>query len=757
MKLMGIWVWSALSVALASGCAMLESPPASAPDRTVLGTGSTEMDSQSPGRSAIPLAGVTIDLTAGPASTFVPAAALGAGLDGHSRGDADAIYRPATRRAMLSAGLRPLTYRLRTELAIQAWHWNPRGHWSDGKHARGYWTSDDRAGAPIRVSFGYRLPRRGNTIDQAENNGYSRLADGNPRTFWKSNPYLDHRYTGEDDSRHPQWLIADLGTRTPVNAIRIAWGTPHAVRYQVQYWEGEDPDDPDEYPEGRWQTFPSGAVARGGGGDITLRLARDAIPVRFLRVLLEESSATAPPGAKDPRDALGYAAREVSIGTLDAAGQLRDAVRHATTRDAQTRFFVSSTDPWHRAGDLDPAVEQPGVDRVFTSGLTRGLPMLVPVGVLYDTPENGAALLRYLRWRGYPLRGVELGEEPDGQYAAPEDYGALYLQAADALRAVDPTATLGGPSFQSLWDEPMLAWSGTAVAPDRPWLARLLAYLQGRGRTADLGFLSFEWYPFDKVCEPTAPQLRQGPALLTAALAELHNQGLPRDTPLLMTEYGYSAFSTQMEVDLPGALFNADVVGTFLTLDGTTAYLYGYEPSPIYKGPGCDTWGNNTLFLSDEQRRILAHTATYHAAALLTRQWAGNPTRPHQVYPTRVDIGASDAAGDSDAAAMLSAYAMQRPDRLWSMLLINKDPEQEWTVVLRFAGPEPDTVAPLRGPVDLYQFSAEQYRWWANGARGRPLRSRPPKHTELPGHEPVSVRLPPWSLTVVRGGGPRVR
>lgn len=738
---------SAPILALLSGCVGLEALAESPPVPAAQETRQSAVDSLLRGYGVSPPIGVTIDLTASPASTFVPAAALGAGVDGHSRGDADAIYRPTTLRAMLSAGLRPITYRLRTELAIQAWHWNPRGRWSDGKRARGYWTSDDRPGAPIRVSFGYRLPRRGNTIDQAENDGYSRLADGSLKTFWKSNPYLDRRYTGEGDDRHPQWLIADLGEATPVNAIRIAWGTPHAVRYQIQYWNGENPVDPDEYPEGRWQTFPGGAVARGGGGDITLRLAEDPVQARYLRVLLEESSVTAPPGAKDFRDALGYAVREVYIGTLDAAGRLRDAVRHAPGRDVQSRFFVSSTDPWHRAGDLDPGVEQPGIDRVFASGLTRGLPVLIPVGALYDTPDNAAALLRYLRRRGYPLRGVELGEEPDGQYAAPEDYGALYLQTADALRAVEPAATLGGPSFQSLWDEPMMAWSGTPVAPDHPWLARLLAYLRARGRAADLGFLSFEWYPFDEVCEPIAPRLRRGPALLADALAELHDQGLPRDTPLLMTEYGYSAFSAQAQVDLPGALFNADAVGAFLTSGGATAYLYGYEPSPIYKGPNCDTWGNNALFLSDERRRVLARTATYHGAKLLAQQWAGNPTQPHRVYPARVE-------GVSDETSALSAYAVKRPDSQWAALLINKDPEREWTVTLRFAGPGPDMVAPWRGPTDLYQFSADQYRWRADGERGRPLRDQPPRHTVLPEQDLAGVRLPPWSLTVVRGRGP---
>src|SRR2546427_1428315 len=62
-----------------------------------------------------------------PANRFIPSHAFGAGVDGHDKGEADRQLTPKNIEAMLSAGLQSLTYRLRTELANDAWHWNPQG------------------------------------------------------------------------------------------------------------------------------------------------------------------------------------------------------------------------------------------------------------------------------------------------------------------------------------------------------------------------------------------------------------------------------------------------------------------------------------------------------------------------------------------------------------------------------------------------------------------------------------------------------
>lgn len=659
---------------------------------------------------------VVVDLTAaGLRNTFRPDEALGAGVDGAWRGGTDRLLTRRNVKAMTGAGLRPLTYRLRTELGIAAWHWNPEGAWSDAARQQGYWTSSARLGAPIQVSWGYDLPRRGDTVDNANNTAWSRLDDGDSTTFWKSNPYLDTAYTHAP--ARPQWIVLELGEAQTIDAAEIAWGEPYAVRYRVQYWTGRDEYD----PEGRWATFPHGDVRDGRGGEVRLALGASAAPTAFVRVLMEEGSSTAPPGAVDPRDRMGFAVREAGFGTLGADHRFHDAIRHAASHDGQSIAHVSSTDPWHRAADRNPDLEQPGLDRVFASGLTNGLPAMVPVGVFYDTPENAAAEVRYLLARRHPIARVELGEEPDGQYVDAEDYGALYLQTVDALRHVAPGLILGGPSLQSgltdTWLDP---------DPDRSWNTRFVRYLKARGRLADLQFFSFEFYPFDDICGDIYGKLAGADDLLSGLMDRVARDGVPTTIPWYISEYGFSAFSGRAESEMPGALLMGDIVGRFLSQGGDGAYLFGYGPNePANQHQPCAGYGNLMLYTADARGQADQPTATLQTARLLTRRWL-QPTGLHRLYAARVE-----------GAPPISAFPVLRPDGRLAVLLINRDPTRSYDLALDG----------LQGARDVWRYSSAQYEWIDAGPASHPGRNLPPAHATLAPSALLTV--PPASLTVV--------
>jgi hypothetical protein len=676
---------------------------------------------------------VVVDLSAGkPLNVFRPDQAFGGGLDGMGRGEVAATYTPHNVAAMKTVGLRKITYRLRTELGVEAWHWNPQGRWSDPAHAQGYWTSSDKPGAQILLSHGYDLPRRGMTNDNANNAGYSRLDDGDARTFWKSDPYLDSRYTHAP--ARPQWLVAEFPPGAAIDAARLTWATPYAVDYRVQYWTGHDDWDPD----GRWITFPHGDIKGATGGAATLKLADAPVRTVLVRVLMSRSSGTAPKGSTDVRDGLGYALAEVGFGTLEG-DRFVDAIRKGRSRTTQSVMHVSSTDPWHRAVDLDPELEQPGLDLVYRGGLTNGLPMMVPVGALFDTPDNVAAEVRWIRRRGYPLTQVEIGEEADGQYGSPEDYGALYVQMADAVRGVDPRIITGGPSLQNAVAE---MWTPDA-GEDRSWTRRFVDYLAARDRLKDLGFVSFEHYPFDDVCGQIAEKLLDHDALLDADIARLRADHVPAATPLVISEYGFSAYSGRVMSQIPAALLNADIVGRFMARGGSQAFLFGYTPNqPINQHQACAGFGNMMTWQTDATGAARWPSPTFHSARLLTQAWSQPGDGEHEVWP------AASTVRDAKGRAQVSAYAVKRPDGQWALMLVNRDPKTAHAATLAFedsGGHERG----FAGPVTVWRYDCSRYAWKDAGERSRPVKDLPPLRLRQAGTKPVI--LPPWSMTVVRG------
>jgi hypothetical protein len=232
--------------------------------------------------------------------------------------------------------------------------------------------------------------------DGTGNAGFSRLTDGDLNTYWKSNPYLTKRWTGEPDATHPQWVVLDLQQFQSVDTIRIAWADPYATDFLVQYWTAVD--EPMHNPgKGVWKTFPFGDLRGAKGGTQTIRLTSAPMPVRYVRVWMTASSNTCDThGSSDPRNCAGYAIREIYLGTTTSDGVFHDVMRHTPDQD-QTATQCSSVDPWHEPSDIGSTKQaQVGFDLFFQSGVTRGLPAVIPVAMLYDTPENAAAEIAYL-------------------------------------------------------------------------------------------------------------------------------------------------------------------------------------------------------------------------------------------------------------------------------------------------------------------------------------------------------------------------
>ena len=629
---------------------------------------------------------------------FVPNQTLGAGVDRISVAAIDKDFQPASLQQTLTAGWQPVTYRQNTELAVEAWHWNPNGTWSDPS-GKGYFTGSAVPTESLRYSYGYKLPRRGFTRnDGTENAGFSRLTDGDLNTFWKSNPYLAEHFTGESDAVHPQWIVMDLAAPQPVDNIRIAWGAPYATTYLVQYWMG---DDPIHAPtRGVWQTFLGGQVTKGKGGMETVRLGNTPLSVRYLRIWMTASSNTCnADGASDPRNCVGYSIREIYLGTTTADGGFHDILRHTPDQE-QTATYCSSVDPWHTPSDIGSTRQaQVGFDLFFTSGVTCGLPAMIPVALIYETPENAVAEIAYIEKQHYPISYVEMGEEADGQYMLPEDYGALYLQWAAALHRLDPNLKLGGPSFEGV-NKDIEVW------PDEKgrvsWLGRFVDYLKQHGRMSDLAFFSFEHYPYDP-CKTPWGVLYDEPELMRHIIQVWHDDGIPADMPMFVTEGNLSSAASETYQDIFAGLWLADYVGSLLENGGKGMYYFHYLPLPME--PGCNgSPGTFGMFTVDANYKIQQPLAQFFVAQMINQEWAQPGNGDHHVYSAKSDI--DDGAGRE----LVTAYSLKRPDGQWSLLVVNRDQENAHRVRIAFkdAG---SGGAGFVGPVEISTFGSAQYHW----------------------------------------------
>jgi len=678
---------------------------------------------------------VRVDATPGHIiNSFDPDSALGSSIDVLSRMDINKVFTPHIVQEALAAGWGPITYRNNTELRMAAWHWTENGRWSDAEHRSGYFTGSTELKDPVKYILAYALPHRGFATSG------DRPVPGPNLSYWKSNPYLTSKFTGESDALHSQWVVVDLKTQKPVNAVRVWWQNPYATHYQVEYWNGMDALDFDAGPKGEWKAFSSGVSKNGRGGTITLKLTSTPVHTRYVRVLMTDSSNTCDEhGSEDVRNCVGYAIQHIAVGTIAADGTFAEVPKDPG--EQRTTYCVSSIDPWHSAEDVrdDGLYQHTGFDTFFTSGITNNLPAMVPVTMLYGTPDDAAAQIAYLQKRGYRIGYIEMGEEPDGKHAMPEDYGALYLQWSAAIHRVDPNLKLGGPIFEGV-NEDIRVWPDAQGRTS--WMGRFVAYLKAHNRLSDLAFVSFEHYPFQP-CTITWKTLYSEPQLMKHVLQVWRDDGVPQDLPLMVTENHLAAELTGPMTTIFAALWLADNVGSFFEGGGTAFYHSPIQPQGIQNT--CLGWASWSNFVSDENYNIRGYTSPYYAARMINLEWAQHRSGVHQMFPSFSDI--KDDAGN----VLVTSYALLRPDGNWSVMLVNRDENNAHSVRIAFADSSSNREAVFSGTITFVTFGSEQYVWINDGPNSHPDPNNPPVATTIPASTESFFTLPKASVSVLRG------
>ena len=667
-------------------------------------------------------------------NSFDPDSAMGSSIDVLSRSGVDRVYTPHIIQESLSAGWGPISYRNNSELRMAAWHWTENGTWSDPAHKSGYFTGSTELKEPTRYILSYALPHRGFATSG------DRPVPGPNLTYWKSNPYLTSKFTGESDALHPQWVVVDLRSERPVNAIRIQWENPYATAYQVEYWTGADALDFDEGPKGEWHAFSAGVQNAAKGGTVTLKLSDAPVSTRFLRVLMTESSNTCDEhGSQDLRNCVGYAIQQITPGTTDQDGAFVEVPKGPT--EPLTTYCASSIDPWHSAADVNDngSYVHSGFDIFFTSGLTNNLPAMIPVTVLYGTPEDAAAEIAYVEKRGYRIAYIEMGEEPDGKHAMPEDYAALYVQWAAAIHKVDPVLKLGGPIFEGV-NEDIRVWPDSKGLSS--WMGRFVDYLKSHGRLADLSFVSFEHYPFH-ACRITWNTLYSEPQLMKHILQVWRDDGVPKDVPLMVTESHLAASLSGPMSTIFAGLWLADNVGSFFEGGGALFTHSPIQPQGIQNS--CLGWASWSNFIADENYEIKGYTSLYFAAHMINLEWVQHRAGVHQMFETSNDIK------DTEGNQLVTSYAVLRPDGNWSLMLVNRDETNPHSVRVVFQDSARKRDVSFKGPVTLVTFGSEQYVWINDGPNSHADPDHPPVASVISANPQTAFTLPKASITVLRG------
>jgi hypothetical protein len=128
---------------------------------------------------------------------------------------------------------------------------------------------------------------------------------------------------------------------------------------------------------------------------------------------------------------------------------------------------------------------------------------------------------------------------------------------------------------------------------------------------------------------------------------------------------------------------------------------------------------------------------------MINDEWVTHRSGTHHLYS--VDVGIEDSAGN----ALVTSYAVRRPDGQWALRLINKDRDNAHPV--RIAFESSGGTGHFSGTIRMVTFGSEQYVWHGADATAHADPNLPPVVSSIDASRQTVFTLPKACVTVLRG------
>jgi hypothetical protein len=162
---------------------------------------------------------------------------------------------------------------------------------------------------------------------------------------------------------------------------------------------------------------------------------------------------------------------------------------------------------------------------------------------------------------------------------------------------------------------------------------------------------------------------------------------------------------------------------------------------------GCnESFGAFAMWSADKNYDIDAPLSQFFASQLINLEWVQPGDGVHKTYAAASDL--SDPAGHN----LVTAYALERPDGQWSLMLVNRDQENAHKVKVVFqGGGDAGSPRSFSGPLTVLTFGSAQYHWHPTDTGGYADPDGPVTKSEVNASADTVYELPKASMTVLKG------